>query len=171
MSLSATLYRIPEIDPEERRALATRPRFAWDAVKDSAIFEQTFWGLIFVLTKGQPQSTVELVEEIFSPPQMAEKGDFEDWVFGEDETPVRYLPPELVEQIDALLQSVSEADVHLRFDAEEMNRSGIYPGIWNEDDSGGQAFTASRVAEDLANLKAIFRTAAEEGDFIFAFVG
>lgn len=171
MSLSATLYRIPEIDAEERRALAGRPRFAWDAVKDSAIFEQTFWGLIYVLSKGQPQSTVELVEEIFSPRQLAEKGDFEDWVFGEDETPVRYLPPELVERVDALLEQVTEADVHVRFDAEEMNRSGIYPGVWNENESDAQAFNSSHVAQDLADLKAIFRKAAEEGDFVFAFVG
>ena len=50
----------------------------------------------------------------------------------DEESPVRWFTPEETEQIHKALSGISDDELWSRFDADEMEQRGIYPGIWDE---------------------------------------
>ena len=52
----------------------------------------------------------------------------------DDESPLRWFTPGETVEIDRALSAVTDDGLWSRFDADEMESQGIYPGIWDEDE-------------------------------------
>jgi len=53
----------------------------------------------------------------------------------DEESPVRWFPPEETRDIHQALSSVSDDELWTRFDPAQMEEQQIYPGVWDEPES------------------------------------
>jgi hypothetical protein len=75
-----------------------------------------------------------------------------------------YTTVEQVKQVDAALQDISQNEIISRFDGPRMNRQGIYPEIWDEDD------TIDYVLENFEAVKKCYGQAAANGEAVISFI-
>lgn len=176
MSQSTTLFRISP-DTFGQLLKSESPQFDIASAKSHAIFQGSFMGLEYILSKGQDASTIELVREIFNPRLSLGGQDLssltpeEQLEFYESEDSISYLDTTSISKLNAFLEKVSETDIQSKYDAQELNDNGIYPEVWHNDNSPDQAYNLRHILEDLEELKAIVNQADKQGDFIFVFVG
>lgn len=181
MSQTATLYRISKetfrsLQEAEREGPVAFP----EDIKEDQEFQGSFMALEFLLSKDTDMVSAALVRQIFNPdttlgdpgigdPSAEELEQlFEHYESGQW---IPYLDPERIAAIGSLLDAVTEQLIDARYDAAALNREGIYPGIWHNDNNPGKAFNKRHVLEDLAMLKAFFTDAASDGDYILVFIG
>ena len=184
MGQSATLYRIDQSD--FTKIIHNPNNFGlFKITKGYEVFEKTFEGLRFVLAKGLDKENKELVELIFYPKTFIDcpEIDFEnlpdgldlenlpnDFDFGEE--PIYYNDPSKVSEISNLLDTISLEKFQSNFDHNELNREDIYPGdIWNNEPEGNIAFNVRYMTIEFQNLKSIFKTAKENGEYLLSYVG
>lgn len=125
--------------------------------------------LEFILSKDQDDSTIEQIQEIFSPSQtiggqnigIEDLESFEEFDF--DDMPIPYLDTETIGNIHNTLEKITTSEIESQYDAEELNSNGIYPDIWQDGNSQDQAFNFRHISEDFIALKSIIKKAAEEG--------
>jgi hypothetical protein len=176
MSQSATLYRISQ---DLFKKLKTNRNLAFEisTAKSYSTFESSFIGLEYVIAKGQNAATIELLKEIFEPNQALGleelKGSTaeEQFALYESGCFIPYLDSNSISEIDKLLDTISEDTVHLNYDSKELNSNGIYPRVWHDNNSPELVINKRQLIEDLAELKIIFKDAANAGDYILVFVG
>lgn len=133
--------------------------------------------LEYILSKGRNQSTIELVIEIFNPTQAIGGQDFDEFAAIEDfdlaeiafSTP--YIGMATIAGINAFHDKISTADIANLFDAAELNKQGIYPEVWHNDNSPDQAFNVRHMMEDIEELKSLVGQAAEVQDYIMVYGG
>jgi hypothetical protein len=175
MSVSVSLYRIPEWAFEELRASGPVPELTGEAAKSDATFEKSFCGLEFVLAKGESEATAKLLAEIFNPRQCLGSFDSDPErfaeAFDEGRLPIQFLDPSFIREAHAALERITEADIRSRFDADELNREEIYPEVWQSNDSPEFGYNPRHLVAEFAQLKAIIGDAAREKDFILVFGG
>jgi len=144
--------------------------------KSHATFQGSIMGLEYILSKGQDDSTSELVREIFNPKQLLGGQDLnsltpeEQLAFYESGRFISYLDKTAISKLNDFLDKVSEVDIHSQYNATELNNNGIYPEIWHDDNSPGQAYNKRQILDDLKELKTIFNQAAKQGDYILVFI-
>jgi len=184
VSQSATLYRVTQETFLQLETSNERGQFNIPAIaKSYSIFQGSFMGLEFVLSKGQNKETADLIAEIFNPSkalgmQRDQEMDklneedifamFESYESGET---ICYLDTNTVWQINTFLKTQSTAQVIARYDSEELNENGIYPEVWSAGSSQDTAFNERHISEGLTELKQIFEAADLEQDLILVFVG
>lgn len=145
--------------------------------KEYITLQKSHEGLRYVLSKGQSQEREALVSEMFYPSSDAgEEFDFEKELlenpdFDFDDLPVPYNDPAKVNSINSLLEVVSDEEFLANFDPEELNREGIYPGVWNREKGKDIAFNEEKILLEFQNLKSFFNNAKKEGDFVLSYVG
>lgn len=176
MSQSTTLYRIPKdkfSELENSGGNSFEPSWA----KNYITLQGSFMALEFILSKDQDDSTIEQLQELFNPGQtiggsnigIEDLDSFEEFDF--DDMPIPYLDTETIGNIHNTLDKISSTEIESLYDAEELNSNGIYPEIWQYDNSQDQAFNFRHISEDFIALKSIIKKAAEEGDYIVVFEG
>lgn len=179
MSQSAVLYRISETSFKELKRSEQKCVFDIPSIsKSNTVFEGSFMALEFILSKGQHDTeTIKLIREIFNPTKhicdkelsnLSPEEYFELFESGEF---ISYLDLLTVSKISSILETYSKQDLQSRYDANELNKSGIYPQIWHNDNSQGYVYNLSHISDDFNELKIIFKQAAVAHDYILIFVG
>lgn len=175
MSQSTTLYRISK-DKFNELETSGGSSFEPSWAKNYITLQGSFMALEFILSKDQDDSTLEQIQELFSPAQsigdqigIDDLDSFEEFDF--DAMPIPYIDTETIGNIHKALDKISTAEIESLYDADELNSNGIYPEIWQDDDSQDQAFNFRHVSDDFTELKSIIKKAAEEGDYIVVFEG
>lgn len=177
MSQSATLYRVSQEVFNRLEKSGGKERFEISSAKSYTIFQGSFMGLEYILSKGQDAATAGLISEIFNPKQSLGEKAFanmtpeEQFEFYENGRLIPFLDTTTILKIKNLLDEVSEADIHFRYDADELNNNDVYPRIWHKENSPNPGFNKLQLLEDFAALKRILKQAGEEQDYIFVFVG
>jgi len=177
MSQSATLYRISQDIFNQLDKPNNKQKFDRHSAKSYSIFQGTFMGLEYVLSKGQDNSTTELINEIFNPKLSLGGQDFENltpeqqFEFYESELFIPYLGKSTISKLNDFFSNISLTDIRAKYNAKELNDNRIYPGVWHNDNSPDNAYNERDICEGFEELKAIFNKANTEKDYIFVFVG
>ncbi|MEO8770410.1 MAG: DUF1877 family protein [Ferruginibacter sp.] len=177
--MSATLYRI---DKNDFQKIIDKPYDfgLFKITKGYEIFSQSFDGLQFVLSKGLDKINNELIEQIFYPKSFCgEQIDFSNLEienlpadFDFERQPAFFNDPNTVSKIYDLLNSITIEKFNESFDHNELNKQDIYPGnIWNNKQEDDIAFNARHLVSEFENLKAIFKSAKENEDYLLSYVG
>ena len=177
MSQSATLYQVPNTIFAQLKnsysldeGIDLLPFF-----KNHVTFQGSFMALEYVLSKGQNVATTMLVKEIFNPTKILGAEDFEHLKDEEKgnlyENMLPYLDAGTISEIAALLNSVSESDIRLSYDPEELNNNDIYPGLWQNDVAPDIGFNRKDFLNDFLELKNVFLQANTERNVIIVLVG
>ncbi|MBC7524611.1 MAG: DUF1877 family protein [Flavobacterium sp.] len=179
MGQSATLY---PIDKSGFSKIIDNPKNfgLFKISKRSEIFDKSFDGLQFVLSKGLDKKNKELIEQIFYPKIFVgeqldfSKIDFEnvpdDFDF-EDHT-ISYNDPDKVLEIYQLLATITLNRFQSNFDHNELNKHEIYPGdVWNDKKEEKVAFNIRHMTIEFESLKSIFKTAKENDEYLLSYVG
>jgi hypothetical protein len=85
----------------------------------------------------------------------------------EEESPVRWFDPQEAGQIHRALAGISDDELWSRFDADEMERQEIYPGIWDEPEDELKEEYLTYFHE----LKQVVATAAQGGQGLVVSIG
>jgi hypothetical protein len=173
MSQSATLYLI---DSERFELLEDNP----DRTKVQALsygdetFEQTHEGISFLLEKFFKAEDLALIKEIFEPTEFIGEGlddDLYDTHSVDDiekfeESAIYYLDPTQIPRINVLLTSLDISTVLNAYSSAEFNNNGVYPELWHDNESEGQAFNKTHLKEDLESLIHFFKAAASSDNYV-----
>ena len=177
MSQSATLYRVSQEIFKQLNKPDNKQEFDINSAKSYSTFQGTFIALVYILCKGQEKAITELICEIFNPKHALGKQEF-DSLTGEEQFEfyysgrfIPYLDLPTISKLNDFIATVSQTDIHLKYDAKEFNENDIYPEVWHNDNSPDQAYNERHILEDFEKLKTIIIQADQEKDFIFVYVG
>jgi hypothetical protein len=177
MSQSASLYRITKTNFEE---IIENPHdFKILSIAKAYItFEQTFEGIKFILSKGQNDATVSLVEQIFYPAncigQETDYADLEDLPdnFDFESEPIYYNDADGVAELSVFLDGISAEQFNELFDADELNKNNVYPSkAWHNNTDPNRSFNADSLTKQFVLLKEFMSSAKDEQDYVLCFVG
>ena len=177
MSQSATLYRISQDIFKELDKPDNKQKFDINSAKSYSIFQGSFMALEYILSKGQDDSTTELVNEIFNPKnslggqELESLAPEEQFEFYESGLYIPYLDTSTISKLHDFIVNISQTDIQSKYDSKELNDDGIYPQVWHNDNSPDQAYNERHILEDFEELKSIITQANAERDYIFVFVG
>lgn len=179
MGQSATLYRI---DKNGFSKIIDNPKdfSLLKITKGYEIFEKSFEGLQFVLSKGLDNANKELIEQIFYPKTyIGEEIDFskinfenlpDDFSF--EQQTVYYNELYIVSAIYDLLNTISLDKFQNNFDHTELNRHDIYPrDIWNDETVENIAFNVRHLTIEFQKLKSLVKSAKENDEYLLSYVG
>jgi Domain of unknown function (DUF1877) len=178
MSQAAILYRISNENFTQLEKLKVKNNYDFNAhSKDAIFFAGSFMAIEFILSKGQEPLVIELIKEVFSPKKYLGGINFSEATTDEEiehllqnsDILIPYLEISTISKINSFLNYVSEVDIHVKYSAKELNDNGIYPWVWHDDDQSNMIYNKRQILEDLKELKAIFRRAYEEKDYILVF--
>ena len=142
--------------------------------KGYSTFQGSHMGLEFVLSKGQPKETTDLITQIFNPTKaIGMEGLNEEDVLAlyEFDEIIYYLDSKTVSKINTFLKTLSVEDAIASYDSEELNRNGVYPELWRAGESRDEAYNQRDIAEGVKELKDIFEAADADHDSILIFIG
>jgi hypothetical protein len=177
MSQSATLYRISTDSFKMLDEPDNKQKFKINSAKSYSIFQGSFMALEYILSKGQNNSTTQLVNEIFNPRQSLGRQTIEtltpeeQFEFYESGFFIPYLDISTISKLNVFLTNTSQRDISSKYDANELNDNGIYPEVWHNDNSPNLSYNQRHIMEDLEELKQIINKADIEQDYIFVFIG
>jgi hypothetical protein len=173
MSQSATLHLI---DSEKFELLEDNP----DKTKIQVLsygdetFEQTHEGISFLLEKFFNGEDLALIKEIFEPTEFIGEGLDDDLYDSHsvddvekfEESAIYYLDPIQIARINVLLTSLDISTVLNAYNSAEFNNNGVYPEVWHDNESEGQAFNKTHLKEDLESLIHFFKAAASSDNYV-----
>src|SRR6478735_8962542 len=124
MSQSTTLYRLSKdkfSELENSGGNSFEPSWA----KNYITLQGSFMALEFILSKDQDDSTIEQIQELFSPSQsigtqhigIDDLESFEE--FGFDDMSIPYLDADTIGNIHNTLDKISTTEIESLYDAEE----------------------------------------------------
>jgi len=175
MSQSATLYRVSHETFLKLEASNEREEFnPTKLAKSYSTFQGSHMGLEFVLSKGQPKETTDLITQIFNPRKaigMEGLNEEDILAFYEIGEIIYYLDSKTVSKINAFLITLSVEEAIASYDSEELNRNGVYPEQWKAGKSPDESCNERDIAEGVKELKDIFEAADLDHDSILVFVG
>lgn len=177
MSQSATFYRVSQNTFRQLENSNNKQHFDISSAKDHTTLQGSFMALEYILSKAQAPSAIELVNELFNPTQSLGEPDLENLTaekkmeFYENGGAIHYLDTATISKLSGLLENFSESDIHSKYDSNELNSNRIYPEVWHNDNSPGQAYNERHILDDFIPLKKIIKQAADDLDYILVFVG
>lgn len=123
--------------------------------------DKAWEGLFFLLT-GASLSTIEQAKEPLSLilNTTLEIDSEQDMGYG----PAMYNTMEQVKEISAALDIISTDDLYNRYDGKKMNALGVYPQIWDEEES------IEYLIEKFDILKALYNDAVSQGQSVIFFI-
>jgi hypothetical protein len=140
-------------------------------------FNKTFEGLRFVLSKAKPEEA-DLLAHLFEPSLfVGEEIDYAeiDWDnlpadMPLEGTAVYYHDPATVQALSAQLVTVTDQDFRQAFDPDELNRSGIYPEVWNRKEGENQAFNERHLLRELHHLQHFMATTSAGNHYCVCYI-
>ena len=177
MSQSATLYRVSKETFLQLNLPDNKQSFDFNMAKSDALLDGSFMALEYILSKGQDNSTIEIVKQIFAPEQAIGGQGFEGltpeehFEYYESGLYIPYLDALIISKLNDFISNFSDSDIRSKYNAKELNDNGIYPGVWHNNNSKGLVYNERQILEDFEALKIILKQANIEGDYIFVFVG
>lgn len=177
MSQVTTLYRVSQDTFRQLQETADRQQLS---VPDTALDDYSFQGsemaLDFLLSKGKDEDTAAIIRQIFYPemslggpdPDSTPEEQLEHYEGG---SWIPYHSPEMTAAIHRILEGIAEADIDATYNAAELNKNGIYPRVWHNDNTPDMAYNKIHIQEDLVVLKRLFRDAAAGNNIIISFPG
>lgn len=114
--------------------------------------DKAWHGLHWLLT-----GSVDLTDDLASQALLGGDPLGEDVGYG----PVRLLAPDTVAAVARLLDGTDVAALRARMDPAEMDRAGVYPGVWDEPD-----VLESFLAPALDQLRTFYARASAEGQAV-----
>ncbi|MEO8406323.1 MAG: DUF1877 family protein [Chitinophagaceae bacterium] len=179
MGQSATLYRIGQQDFQQ---ILNNPDSVdvLTANKQYEVFEKTFAGLQFILSKKYGEHDRELIDQIFYPKEfIGEQIDYANLdyenipeEFDPLKEPVYFNNPDIVAKIYLLINKISDSEFEKLFNPDELNSHNVYPGtVWNKQIGAEYAFHAVSMMGEFSKLKALFKNATLNNDFLLSYVG
>ena len=137
-------------------------------------FEQTHEGISFLLEKFFKTEDLALIREIFEPTEFIGEGLDDDLYDSHtvddiekfEESAIYYLNPIQIARINVLLTSLDISTVLNAYNSAEFNNNGVYPEVWHDYESEGQAFNKTHLKENLESLIHFFKAAAASEDYV-----
>lgn len=173
MGQSASIYRVSADDFELLKKSKNRKDYRLlELSKDSSIFQGSFMGIEFILAKNQNEKTKRILFEIFYPSDSLGEEKLEDMDEYDSGNHIPFLDNSKVEQINEIIQKITDKVIIERYSSTELNSNGIYPsGAWHDDNSENKVFNLRQTIEDITEIKKIFKSANENNDYLLVFVG
>ncbi|NMH28244.1 DUF1877 family protein [Flavobacterium silvaticum] len=176
MSQSVNLYQIDAVEFRKFSANQEAYDFKFDDT-NSAVFDQNYEGLNFLLETYFAGEFPESLEEVFYPTEFVGEEiefdalDFEDPEDFPESTATYFLKPEVISHANKILESLDADDVLRLYDADSFNKNDIYPTVWHTNESPDQAFNKRHLAEGFDLLKKTLADADSKGNYILYFIG
>ena len=144
----------------------------------SACFDKTFEGLRFVLCKAKPEAA-SLLTHVFEPLLfVGEEIDYANLNWDNlppdlslDGTAVYYHDPATVEALSIYIATITDQAFRQAFDPDELNRAGIYPEIWNREESANNGFNEQALVEEFQELQQFLSKASAGSHYCICYVG
>jgi hypothetical protein len=177
MSQTATLYRISKNIFNQLNQIDKNQRFNLESAKSYYDFQGSFLGLEYILYKNQNNSDTELLSEIFNPKKyLGEEKSItstpeEYFELLENGLIIPYIDQSTITKLNDFLEKISITEIQSKYDAKELNKNGIYPEIWQNDNSINMAYNLNHILEDFQELKKIIQESAKENDYIVVYIG
>ena len=182
MSQSTTFYRITE---SSFQSISDSDGINFNPIKESKEYctlERSFMGIEYVLSKAVEPENISLIHEIFQPANCIGGYDLSEYDIDKidptqleslvmNDSSIYYLTSDQVKEAHAVLSSLKESVIQNNYEPEEMNRKGIYPGVWHRDNSQDQAFNERDIIEGFWDLKTFFERASAENDYVLCYIG
>jgi Domain of unknown function (DUF1877) len=137
----------------------TIPNFLGATSTPSARLEKAWHGLHFLLTGSAWEGEGVLAFLISGGERVSDL----DLGYG----PARFLRPDAVQQLDAVLSRISDDELWSHFDPARMEAEGIYPGIWDEPEED----LRDEYLTYYQGLKAVVHQAREQGKALIVNIG
>jgi Domain of unknown function (DUF1877) len=177
MSQSTTLYRVSQEYFKQLDKSGINRKFNSEFAKNYSIFQGSEMGLEFILLKGSSEVEKKLIKEIFNPQkELSEevlKNSIPEKQFElyENGISIPYLEVDKISKINNLLEKFSETKIRELYNSKELNKNGIYPQVWHNDNSENLCFNERNLTKDFSALKSIIKEAENEKDYILVFSG
>jgi hypothetical protein len=120
--------------------------------------DKTWAGILFVLTGESMQTLTHPLGRVLFSGQLVDED--QDLGYG----PAHYLTPAEVLELNQSLASLTEAQIRERYDGAKMNALGIYPEVWDEEESFDYLYSYFTV------LQQMFARAAQNNLAIITFI-
>jgi hypothetical protein len=177
MGQSAVLHSLDKATFDQLAANPTSFEYYKVAVA-SACFDKTFEGLRFVLCKAKPEAA-SLLTQVFEPLLfVGEEIDYAhlDWDNLPPDMPlagtaVYYHDLATVQELSTHVATITDQDFGQAFDAEELNREGIYPEIWNREAGENNGFNERALVEEFQLLQQFLAKASAASHYCICYVG
>ncbi len=163
MGMIAYLLRVSPAELEAYRsnsALLEERVHREDAGNDAALYDidKSWDGIIYLLTGSNSSDTTQSLSRIIFSGRLVDKE--QDLGTG----PAHYLNPAEVKELHEAITGIVPASLKARFDAARMKEIGVYPNVWDHDD------TADYLIEYFETVQEVFARAAEEQQAIITFI-
>ncbi|TGE28054.1 DUF1877 family protein [Hymenobacter metallicola] len=182
MGQVASLHSVP-IARFQRLADTAAPFVYAVDVEESVYFDQTFQGLTYTLAKACDNTAAPgLMEHLFESTEFLGE-DFDlakvDWDSDADldhymaleEARIYYHSPDKVQAIAACLATVTDEAFLAAFDPADMNRQGVYPGVWNRNTGPDEAFNEQNTLQEFHFLRDFFARISSGAYYCVCYVG
>ena len=120
--------------------------------------DKTWEGILYVLTGENLASLTHPLGRVLFSGQLVDAD--QDLGYG----PAHYLTPAEVAELNESLASLTEVQVREKYDGEKMNELGIYPQIWDEEESFDYLYG------NFTTLQQMFARAAQNSQAIITFI-
>jgi hypothetical protein len=176
MGETATLYEITKT--EFLKIQKDISLFNIEESESMETLDQNVLAIEFILKKLFDIKYHEIINQIFTPIDFfGEKPDFKNLNFEEvdlfdlEDNSISYLTPEQILRITNLLNSITKGEIQEKYNSSELNKNGIYPRIWHDQESFNQSFNKRHIYEGFEQLVSIFNRANNNKNYIFVFNG
>lgn len=127
---------------------------------DTALYDidKSWDGIIYLLTGSNSSNTAQPLSRIIFSGQLIDKQQ------NLGTGPAHYLNPGEVKELHEAIAGIVPASLKARFDAARMKEVGVYPNVWDHDD------TADYLIEYFETVQEVFARATEQQQAIITFI-
>jgi hypothetical protein len=131
-----------------------------EAEEDSNLvdIDKSWEGILFLLTgQNLENSDHPLARTLFSGQLIDED---QDLGYG----PAQYLTPDQVKEVNAEISKITIDEISKRYDSKRMSELGIYPNVWNEEES------LEYLTDYFKTVQEVYSKAAQNNQAIITFL-
>lgn len=163
MSMIGNLLRVTNSELEEYlqdSSLLENRVYDDEAEEDSNLvdIDKSWEGILFLLTgQNLENSDHPLARTLFSGQLVDED---QDLGYG----PAQYLTPDQVKEVNAEISKITIDEISKNYDPKKMNELGIYPNVWNEEES------LEYLTDYFKTVQEVYSKAAQNNQAIITFL-
>jgi hypothetical protein len=120
--------------------------------------DKSWDGIIYLLTGSNSSDTTQFLSRIIFSGQLIDKKQ----KLGSG--PAHYLLPQQVKDLNDHIRGIEPSSLKDKFDATAMKELGVYPNVWDHDD------TADYLIEYFETIQEIYALASQNGEAIITFI-
>lgn len=182
MSFSSTFYRISESLFLKIENRLIKPQQLVNESKSFVTIQDSSDAILFILKKRATNNIDQLINEIFFPAasigavsdeefqKLVESNNYQE-IDRINASTFYFLPPEKVIALNTFLEPIDSLEIRRLYNSDELNKKGIYPGLWAPGEDLDKAYNLSHLQIDLGSIKRLFADASAEMDYIITFSG